>query len=370
MIEILDTGLIYRGDESAPHFRNTYWPSVVELDNGELLAAMDISNFINSRDARSYYSLSKDQGKIWTEPKIIWDGDGWPYPFHTTCRISKTPGGEVVGFMAIKDRADSEQPHTNPENGGMINMEHAVVRWDNDKQSWLKPEIFKRPLDWNCYESCHAIFPISAEKWLLPTAFRTNWEGECPFGHKAFAFVTRDGGKSWNETVDVFDCWSENLICWEQKQTFLSDGRVFAACWAFNAETKVNHKNRYTFSDDKGESYGEIFESPLSGQTCTPIGLADNHILAIYRRLDKNGLWGHLAKIDGTEWIPISEKLIWGEDVEAIKGVKDHSIQNQKTLQFGFPTVIQLRDGNIYFTFWCVEDDLSNIRWYRLRSEV
>ena len=118
------------------------------------------------------------------------------------------------------------------------------------------------------------------------------------------------------------------------------------------------------------KSYGEIFESPLYGQTCTPIGLADNHILAIYRRLDKNGLWGHLAKIEGTEWIPISEKLLWGEDVEAIKGVKDHSIQKQKTLQFGFPTVILLLDGKFYFTFWCVEDDLSNIRWYRLRSEV
>ena len=76
MIDIIDTGLIYRGAESAPHFRNTYWPSVVELASGELLAAMDISNFINSRDARSYYSLSKDQGKSWSEPKIIWDGEG------------------------------------------------------------------------------------------------------------------------------------------------------------------------------------------------------------------------------------------------------------------------------------------------------
>ncbi len=369
MIDIIESGLIYRGEESDPHFRNSYWPSVVELENGVLLAAMDISNYINSRDARSYYSISKDNGKSWSEPKIIWDGEGWSYPFHTTCRISKSPGGEVIGFMAIKDRSDSEQPHTNPENGGMIDMEHAVVRWDNDNQSWLKPEIFKRPIDWKCYESCHAIFPITSEKWLLPTAFRTNWEGECPFGHKAFAFVTEDRGKNWKGTVDVFDHWTENLICWEQKQTFLSDGRVFAVCWAFNAETKKNHKNRYTFSTDNGDSYGETFESPLSGQTCTPIGLDDSHILAVYRRLDKNGLWGHLAKIEGTEWIPISEKLIWGEDVEAIKGVKDHSIQNQKTLQFGFPTVIQLSDGSIYIVFWCVEEGLSNIRWYRLKSE-
>ena len=371
MIEIIDTGLIYRGDESAAHFRNTYWPTVVELDNGDLLASMDISNIMNSRDARSYYSITQDQGKNWSDPKIIWDGNGFPYPFHTTCRISRTPDGQVIGFMAIKDRSNSDQPHTNPENGGMINMEHAVVRWNNDSQSWLKPEIFKRPIEWKCYESCHAIFPVTSETWLLPTAFRTNWDGECPWGHKAFAFVTRDCGKSWNEIVDVFDCSSENLICWEQKQTFLSDGRLLAVCWIFNDEKKVNQNNRYTFSTNLGDSYGDIFECPIYGQTCTPIGLPDNHILGVYRRLDKNGLWGHLAKIEGNKWIPISEKLIWGKDVEAVKGVKDdHSIQNQKTLQFGFPTMIQLRDGYIYLVFWCVENGLSNIRWYRLRSEV
>lgn len=370
MIKIIDNGLVYRGDKNAPHFCNAYWSSVVELSNGELLASMDISKHINSRDARSYFSISKDGGKNWSEPKVIWDDPNWRHPFHTTCRISQTPDGEVIGFMGIKNRSNLDQPHTNPETGGMVDMEHAVVRWDGKNQEWSKPEMINRPIDWKCYESCHWIFPVTSEKWLIPTAFRLNWEGDCPFGHKAFAFVSKDRGKSWPDVVDIFDLSSEDMISWEQKQTRLSDGRVFVVCWAFNSKTKENHRNRYTFSDDNCDSYGEVFESPLLGQTCTPLGLDDNHVICIYRRLDKKGLWAHIAKIEQNRWIPITEKLIWGGDVEAIAGGKDSSIQNQKKLQFGFPYVIRVKNGEVFFVFWCVENGLSNIRWFRLKVEI
>ena len=57
-------------------------------------------------------------------------------------------------------------------------------------------------------------------------------------------------------------------------------------------------------------------------------------------------------------------------DVEAIANSKDSSIQNQKKLQFGFPCVIQLGNGDIFFVFWCVENGLSNIRWYRLKVDA
>ena len=366
-LEVLDTGVVHRGDDSAPHFRNTYWPTVVELSDGRLLAAMDIAHHMNSRDARSYYCLSNDGGETWTGPRIIWDGEGWDRPFHTTCRIGRTPDGGAVGFMAIKDRSDPDNPHTNPDTGGMVDMEHALFRWDRERRAWSLPEVFQRPIDWNCYECCHPVFAVTEQRWLLPTAFRLDWSGQCPFGHKAFAFVSKDAGRTWTDMVDVFDLSAEDIICWEQKQTRLSDGRIFAVCWAFNNQTKENHHNRYTFSDNNGQSYGPPLESPLHGQTCTPIGLAHNHVLCVYRRLDRNGLWAHLARIDGTKWEPLAEKLIWGHDVEAIGGGANSSIQHQKKLQFGFPQIIHLA-GALFVVFWCVEDGLSNIRWHRLNA--
>ena len=37
------------------------------------------------------------------------------------------------------------------------------------------------------------------------------------------------------------------------------------------------------------------------------------------------------------------------------------------TLKFGFPSLLQLPDGNVMVVFWCVEDCIQNIRWLRIR---
>ena len=182
--------------------------------------------------------------------------------------------------------------------------------------------------------------------------------------------ISTDQGKTWPRSVDVFNLWSEGIIAWEQKQTRLSDGRVLAVTWAFNNETKENHPNLYTFSEDEGESYGEPLRSPLQGQTCTPLAIHDNKILCVYRRLYKNGLWAHLTEIKGTDWKPLSELCLWGSDRAALLGAEDSSIQHQHALQFGYPQLIQLKNGEIFVVFWAVEDGLSMIRSFRLKLSL
>ena len=38
-------------------------------------------------------------------------------------------------------------------------------------------------------------------------------------------------------------------------------------------------------------------------------------------------------------------------------------------LRFGYPGMIQLPDGDVFAVFWCMEDYVQNIRWFRLRVE-
>ena len=123
-------------------------------------------------------------------------------------------------------------------------------------------------------------------------------------------------------------------------------------------------------SDDNGLSFTSALESPLCGQTCTAIGLAGNHVLFVYRRLDQRGLWAHLAHMDGTTWQPVTEVPLWGRDVDAIAGGLDSRMANLKALQFGYPQMIQRTDGDVFLVFWCVEDGLSVIRWFQLDVSV
>ena len=369
-IDIQRTGLVYRGSDSHPHLRNAYFPSVVQTPHGDLIATMDIGAVMCSQDTRCYLCRSTDGGRTWSPPQLIFEPDQSAGPVHTTCRMNAAPDGRLVTFVALTDHPSADTATTNPDNGGTTDMQLALLTSDDSGATWSAPQPLAPPLDWKYFEICHAVFPVTPDRWLLPASMRLNWQGDCPYGQRAFVFISDDSGETWPRIVDVFDLWDQNIISWEQKQTFLSDGRIFAMCWAFNDKTKKDHNNHYTLSGDNGASYAQPLESPLNGQTCTPIGLEDNHVLCLYRRLDKKGLWAHLARIEDTTWQPVADQLVWGGQVDALPGGLDSRMENLHTLRFGYPTIIKLADGDLFMVFWGVEDDLSVIRWFRLRVKL
>lgn len=369
-VRILGTGVVYRGAEQDTAMSNAYYPTAVQVSNGDLVVAMNIGASVSARSMRGYCCRSSDGGKTWTAPAKIFEPDESEHPVQSTVRINETSEGQIVGFATLLDRSRLDTPRTNPETGGTVAVKHAIVRSDDGGRTWAGPQLFKSPLDWHCYGEPSPILPLSVDRWLLPSLTRLNWEGVCPLGLKAFVMVSSDQGRTWPKAVDVFNLWADRIICWEQKQTRLTDGRLMAVTWAFDDTTKQNLRNRYTFSADEGDSYDPPLESPLNGQTCTPLGLDANHILCIYRRTDKRGLWAHLARIDATTWRPVEDTLLWGRDVEAMPGSKDSSIQHMAALKFGFPWLIRMDGGTVFLVFWCVEQGLSVIRWFRLAVEL
>jgi hypothetical protein len=308
---------------------------------------------------------SADGGKTWSDPQKIFEPDETATRYSAGIRMSRIHDGTLAGFVNLLDRSDPDAPTTNRETGGTVPREHAVIR-SKDGRTWSDLEPFAYPIDWKCFGEPSPILALSAERWLLPSLTRLDWSGQCPHGLKSFVTISEDQGRTWPRLVDVFDLWSERTITWEQKQAVLSDGRIFAVTWAFNSDTKANLPNLYTFSEDEGDSYAPPLRSPLQGQTCTPLALPDNRILCVYRRVDRNGLWAHLAEIRDTDWLPMAETCLWGSDREAIPGAKDSSIQHQHNLQFGYPQLVHLEDGDLFAVFWAVEDGLSVIRGFRL----
>ena len=35
-------------------------------------------------------------------------------------------------------------------------------------------------------------------------------------------------------------------------------------------------------------------------------------------------------------------------------------------LRFGFPSMVQLKSGEVLAAFWCMEDAIQNIRWMKI----
>jgi hypothetical protein len=91
--------------------------------------------------------------------------------------------------------------------------------------------------------------------------------------------------------------------------------------------------------------------------------------LCAYRRTDERGLWAHLARIDGTTWQPLADEPLWGTERVAYTRRAAGAFDQLSTLQFGYPQMVKLLDGDIMLVFWCVENCVANIRWIRLSVE-
>jgi hypothetical protein len=364
MIEVLGTGLVYRNPK--PHLRavHTWHPSLVLLDNGELLASFDLGQGAESLDYRTYLSRSLDTGLTWSPPLPLLEETTSPRSTHSL-RISRTRAGAVLAFGGRFHRNDPEEGLVNRANLGYVPMDLLWMQSDDGGRTWGPPHRIEPPLVGPSFEICHGIVELRDGRWLAPTSTWKGWEGQMPNGMKAVTLVSHDQGHSWPEYIDIVDQYAQAIISWEQSLTELPDGRLLAVVWAFDENAGRSLPNPYTLSDD-----GRLFSPPrltgLKGQTAKLLSLADGRVLCLYRRDDQPGLWANLACIDGEQWINLAEAPLWQGAGSGMTG-KAAAGEELSGLKFGYPSMVRLNDGNVFALFWCCEDCINNIRWLRIR---
>ena len=368
-IRVESTGHIYRNPAPNVRPRQAYFPSIVELPGGELLASFELGSAMENLDVRLHVSRSADEGRSWPEPVKVFEPEGLDYPASTLGRMSMLRDGSLVAVILICDRSRKNEGLASPLTEGYVDTTFAIIESADGGRTWSAPRMIVPPIDWNVFEICSPIIEVSDTRWILPTSLWKNWDGECPHGMKAVTLVSDDRGHTWNRCVDVLDLWEQKITSWEQKQTKLSDGRWLAVCWAHDYANAKSLPNRYAFSEDDGDTYGPPLVAPLNGETCTPLALPGNRVLCVYRRFDKRGLWAHLAEIDGQTWKPIADETLWGTGTASYSMDSANKLEEMRTLRFGFPQSVRLSDGSVFAAFWCVEDCVACIRWFRLRIE-
>jgi sialidase-1 len=366
-IELINSGVVFRNPQ--PHLRSVhaYFPTAVELPSGELLVGMDLGSAFEALDVRSYTCRSADGGATWSQPQLIFEPDESLGRRSTTCRIGRVDQDELLGWVCLFDRTREECGLGNADSNGFCRTDFATVRSRDGGRTWSTPEEVTLPANWQHFENCAPPFRVNNRRLLTLTSPWATWEGEVsPWNHNGMAFASSDNGHTWNELVQVFQDDTGNRSFYEQAFAQLSDGRLAAMSWVFDRKQGRNLNNHIAFSEDGGRTFGPAIETSLCGETSRPLALPDNRLLVVYRRTDKKGLWGHIAQIDGDRWVPGNELLLWS-GTQAISPEHHGTLAQMSQLKFGCPAVVQLRNGEVFVVFWCVEDCVSNIRSLQLR---
>lgn len=369
-ISVLGSGLIYRNLK--PHLRSehAYFPSVVVMANGEMLALLVLAQAFESVDMHTYVARSTDDGESWRLEKPIYPGTTNRLT-SDSCRVTALPDGEVVAFMVRADRTDHpDEGLANPANLGFVPTELLIFRSIDYGRTWTQPEAIIPPLVGPSFELCCPITPLQDGRWILPTSTWRNWEGEAPNGMRMVALVSHDRGKTWPEYMSVMGEAQSPIIYWESKIVEFPDGRLLATAWAYDEAAAKDLPNQYAISTDGGQTWSAPVDTGLLGQTGTPFVLGDDRIIYVYRRIDQPGLWANVVRLEGEQWINETETPIWGAGIDGLTSTSEDMYRNFTVLRFGAPCISQLLNGDLFVAFWCVEDCVSNIRWYKLRVET
>ncbi len=372
-IRVLDTGLIYRNPRSHVHSIHAYFPSVVQLANGDLLCSLVLGEAFEASNCRTYISRSSDNGKTWQLEGLIYPGQVTGVR-SDACRLTALADGRVVAFMIRADRTDHpDDGLTNPATLGFVPTEPLILWSDDGGHSWSMPQPLTPPLVGPAFELCCPIVPLRDGRWLLPTSTWPGWDGDCPNGVKMVALVSHDCGQSWPEYIDVMADPAQRIIYWESKIVELDPRksergvtRLLAVAWAYDRAAGRDLPNQYALSNDGGRVWSAPRATGLQGQTLTPLVLADGRILCVYRRMDQPGLWANLSHLAGDAWVNDEAQPLWGARSEGLTGSSANMVENFQVLRFGAPSMVGLPDGSIFVAFWCYEDCVSVIRWFKL----
>ena len=368
-IKCTGTGLIYRNPKTHVRSVHAYFPSVVPMANGELLATLVLGEAFESSNCHTNVARSTDNGETWQLEGPIYPGTTDRLTSDAS-RITALPDGEVVAFMVRADRSDHpDEGLTNPENLGFVPTELVILRSKDYGHTWTAPTVFTPPLVGPSFELCSPITPLRDGRWLLPTHTWHGWDGECPNGLKMVAFVSHDRGQTWPEYVDVMVDPEQHVLYWESKIVELADGRLLSAAWAYDRVAAEDQLNQYAISHDGGKSWSPPRSTGLKGQTLTQFLLDDGRVLCVYRRMDETGLWANLSHLEGDEWVNDSCAPLWGAQTAGLTSTSENMVQNFHVLRFGAPCITRLPDGTIFVAFWCYEDCVCNIRWFKLQID-
>jgi hypothetical protein len=363
MLELIDTGLIYRNPKPFLKSIHAWHPTLALLDNGDLLAAFDLAEAISSMDYGTYCSRSTDGGLTWSDPVRFFE-DAGDLLVTRIVRISRLADGTLAGAGHRRYNHHPETAGWNPETYGVEQGAWFVMR-SEDGAGWTDPEDFEPLIADQPYEMCHAIFESSDGRWLLPTGLLRTWEGGAPHGLKTLALVSHDQGRTWSENLELFEDPDQEVIFHEVSLVELPDGRFLSVAWPFNAvEGKTLMQVPYAIATG-----GEVTargSTGIPGETTKLLSLGDGRVLCLMRRTNEAGLWAVLARIQGDAWMNLEEGPMWQGSDSRMLGETDAATE-LAALHFGFPTLLHLPDGDVLAAFWCREDCIHNIRWLRIR---
>ena len=367
MIDHVESHVIFENPKPMLRSRHGFFPGVVELLSGELLALLVIGEAFESVDLTTHVARSADGGRTWQLQGPLHERTDTDRPTSDFLKPQVLRDGSLIALGYRFHRDDPEQPIAIQETDGALPGDDIVAFSTDDGRTWTVPQVIPRStpelLEIPARSAQLASGDIVATAGLFKMPDGTN-----PSGQFGPLLRSTDGGRTWDDRVRYFDSPDHSVAAYESHVCEMQSGRVVAICWAFDIGAGRYLNNQVSVSHDDGHTWSAPIDTGHRAESANLLYLGDERLLSIHsQRSTDIGLWVRLVDFTGDRWTPLEERLVWGGSMGQQTRDGQTFYEFAGSIRFGQGSLLRLRDGDILATHWCVVDGQGKVLAHRLR---
>lgn len=355
-MKLISTSVIYENPLPILKSIQSAFPSICELDDGEILASHQLGEAFESVDKTSYVSRSVDGGKTFLPPKQMFNKKRERPIRSDCCKLTKLKNGNVMALGYQFLRKDKNLPIGNGETGGLLDDEVFFSVSKDNGNTWSKRKVIK--CAWGPHvEASAPIYELADGSLATPITGFADWNGNKTLPADGRLLRSFDNGRTFNDDVICMEFEDKNISCFEQRMCQLDNGDLVVIGWNENLKTGELLCNHYTISKDNGKTFSKPESTGIKGQASSVLALGGNKILALHclrRDCENPGIYGYIVDLSEGKWNIKESALLWAPNVPVLKDKNMAGVF--AFLKFGQPTAIKLKDGRFLMSFWACEN--------------
>jgi sialidase-1 len=312
MIELVESHVVYENPKPMLRSRHGYFPGLVQLHSGELLALFVMGEAFESVDLTTYVSRSGDLGRTWQLQGPLFDKSREARPTSDFLKPQVLRDGSLIALGYRFHRDDPQQPIAIVETDGALPGDDVVSFSSDEGRTWTEPKVIPRSTPELVELPSRAIQLHSGDIVATGGLFKMP-DGTNPSGQFGVLLRSTDNGRTWDDRVHYFESAGKTVAAYESHLAELQAGRVVAICWAFDITAGTYLHNQVTVSHDNGYTWSAPIDTGIQAESANLLYLGGERLLSIHSHRGREvGLYVRLVDFTGDRWRPLEEKLIWG----------------------------------------------------------